>query len=185
MNARFTIKQMNQVFRQSPLMELNTRRNALRRILRKNPHDLDAREALQRTLQIKVVRMAAHDGVVLAFSPADERFASEIHKTLKTSGIPTWMDEFDAMDTKEWGASYDDALEYSNVLIIILSPDAFKDEAVMATYQKFWDSGKIIVPLMHKTCDAHLLDLYMEPVDFRYDTLAGFQRLFHLLRTPK
>ena len=38
-NARLTIKQMQEVFQNSPIFELNTRRIALRRQLRKNPED--------------------------------------------------------------------------------------------------------------------------------------------------
>ncbi|QPC82270.1 toll/interleukin-1 receptor domain-containing protein [Phototrophicus methaneseepsis] len=185
MNARITIQQMNEVFRKSPLIELNTRRIALRRILRKHPNDLKARDALQRTQQVKVVRLAAKDGVMMAFCKKDEAFATEVHTSLKVGGLRVWQDAFDGLDTDNWVTTREEAIEYNNVLLLILSEAALHDDNVMATYQSFWDSGKLIVPLLYKTCNIQHLNLYVEPIDFRQDMLAGFHRLMHMVRIPK
>ena len=167
-NARLTIKQMQEVFQNSPIFELNTRRIALRRQLRKNPEDQNLVKSLQSTLRDKVVRLAAVDGVFITYSVSDELFASDLDGNLLEHDVRSLIGIYDQSKSELMQAAVRATMDQTNVLLLIVSESSMRDANVIATYEHFWNAGKIIVPIMFEPCNIDHLLLGMPPLDF-YD----------------
>jgi len=184
-NARLTIKQMQEVFQNSPIFELNTRRIALRRQLRKNPEDPTLIKSLQSTLRDKVVRLAAADGVVITYSAYDELFASDLDNDLLENGVRSIMGVYDRSKSELMQAAVRATMDQTNVLVLIISESSMRDPNVIATYEYFWNAGKVIVPIMFELCNVDHLLLGMSPLDFYDQWQSGLRRLHHLLGAKK
>ncbi|MCA9894019.1 MAG: toll/interleukin-1 receptor domain-containing protein [Anaerolineae bacterium] len=180
-NARLTIKQMQEVFQSSPIFELNTRRIAIRRQLRHRPDDSVLFKALHATLRDKVIRLAATDGVFITYSAYDAVFAADLDADLTGHQVKSTMGAYDRSKSDMMQASIRATMDQSNVLLLIISESSLRDMNVIATYEYFWNAGKIIVPIMFEPCNIDHLLLGVAPLDFYDQWKHGLRRLHHLV----
>ncbi|MBZ0302318.1 MAG: toll/interleukin-1 receptor domain-containing protein [Anaerolineae bacterium] len=157
------------------------KRAALRQALSLQPTHSGVREALRRLMSPAHIRRAAHSGVFISYARADELFAVDLIEGLRASGINAWLDMTEININTTWHSSVARALTECGVMLLILSPEAIESGSLQTEQQWFIDTGKIIVPVLHKTCDYEALDLMGPTVDFRHDPQAGLRQLLQLL----
>jgi hypothetical protein len=160
------------------------KRAALRRALALQPDNVALRETLRRLISPTHIQRAAQAGVFIGYARADELFTVDLNDHLRAGGIKTWLDMTEISVDSTWHSSIMSALRQCGLLLVVLSPEGLRDDEMAAQRQWFLQTGKIIVPVLHKTCDYESLDLLCPPVDFRAGFETGIRSLLHLLRQP-
>lgn len=160
---------------------IEQRRAMLRKAMLKHPLDARFEHALMATLTPAFIQRAATRGVFISYHRNDEVFALELDTELRKAGINVWMDTIDVPEGADWRTEVVTALRNCGILLSILSPDALTDADMMSEQQFFLDTGKILVPVLHQTCDLTDVDLSVPPIDFRQQPDRGLLRLIRLL----
>lgn len=162
--------------------EIEKRRALLRKAMFNKPQDTRVRNALVKTLTPSHIRKAANRGVFISYNRADELFALELDNGLREAGVGVWMDAIDVTDDGDWLNEIRSALQRSGIMVVVFSPDSLQDEDLKKELRYFMLAGKIVLPVLHRTCDFDRLSVMIEPVDFRYDMNIGLKRLLYLLK---
>lgn len=160
---------------------IEQKRAMLRKAMLKHPMDARFEHALMATLTPALIQRAAKRGVFISYHRNDEVFALELDTQLRQANINVWMDAIDVPEGADWRTEVITALRNCGVLLLILSPDALTDADILNEQRYFADTGKIIVPVLHQTCDLTSVDLSVPPVDFRQQPERGLIRLVRLL----
>lgn len=161
------------------------KRSALRRALALKPDDSAVRDTLRRLISPRHIQRAARSGVFMSYARADELFAVDLTESLRANGINAWMDMAEISVDTTWHSSIAKALTQSGLMVFVLSPAALETEELSTERRWFLETGKIVVPVLHQTCDYDKLDLFAPVVDFRQNYDDGLQRLLRLLKTPQ
>lgn len=162
----------------------NEKRAALRRALLLRPNDDSIRAMLRQLTAPKHIRRAARSGIFMGYARADELFAVDLTDSLRANGIETWLDMTEiGLDT--WHGSVTRALMRSGLMLLVLSPEALRSEQLRSEFAWFRQTGKIILPALHKACDYSALDLLCPAIDFMDDYAQGLQQLIRLLTTEQ
>lgn len=159
----------------------NEKRSALRRALNLRPGDPAIRDALGSLMTPAHIRQAARSGVFVAYARADELFAVDLADSLHDGGIRAWLDMTEINLETTWHGSVARALTQSGLMLLVLSPEALQSKELRSEREWFSHIGKIILPVLHKTCDYEPLQLLVPAVDFREDFAQGAQQLIRLL----
>jgi hypothetical protein len=159
----------------------NEKRSALRRALSLRPGDPSISEALRSLMTPAHIQQTARTGVFVAYARADELFAVDLADSLRAGGIRAWLDMTEINPETTWFGSVTRALMQSGVMLLILSPEAVQSNSVGTERTWFLETGKIVLPVLHKTCDYESLQLLVPAVDFRTDFKQGAQQLIRLL----
>ena len=61
--------------------------------------------------------------VFLSYSHADSRLAAQISNALQQSGMQVWTPDANILPGDNWGAELGRALEESNAMVVLLTPD--------------------------------------------------------------
>ena len=157
------------------------KRAALHRGLALRPGDVSVRNNLLRLLSARHIQKAAQRGVFMSYARADELFTVELTDGLRASGIDAWMDMNEISVDSTWYSSVARALTDSGLMLLVLSPEALGSAELQSERSWFLETGKIIVPLLHKTCDYTRLNLLSPIIDFRDDFALGLHQLLRLL----
>jgi len=158
-------------------------RTMLRRVWHKNPKDRRATLFLQRTIQHKYILQAAQKGVYICYSQLDELPAFEIATALQNDGINAWLDIVDIPATADWEIEVDRALYRSGVMLLLVSHSSIGDEQTMNEFAKFYQAGKIIIPLLIDDHDYQHLKILIPSIDMT-DLDTGLAQLKSILRRP-
>jgi hypothetical protein len=159
----------------------NEKRSALRRALNLRPGDTSIRDALRSLMTPAYIQQAARSGIFIAYARADELFAVDLADSLRAGGIRAWLDMTEINLETTWHGSITRALMQSGVMLLILSPEALNSKEVTSERNWFLQTGKIVLPVLHKTCDYEALNLMIPAVDFREGFAQGAQQLIRLL----
>jgi hypothetical protein len=158
------------------------KRAALWRALRLKP-DERIRSALVHTVDTHQIREAAQQGVFICYTHYDELFALDVADTLRSNGVPVWVDIIDIGDA-DWNEAVAAALQRCGLMLVVTSPAALHSDGVRAEVEPFMSAGKIALPLLCQPCDARPLLLPCEPIDFTRGYTTGLNRLVSLLSAP-
>jgi len=161
------------------------KRAALRQARALKPDDTRIREALSQLITPRHIQSAARDGVFIGYARADELFAVDLTDSLAQNDIRAWLDMTEINPETTWHGSITRALHESGLMLMILSSAALQSEELHAEMRLFMHTGKIILPVIHQTCDFDSLGLLCPPVDFRDDYASGLQQLLVLLTSPQ
>lgn len=157
------------------------KRAALRKALKLSPVDTRIHDALERLSSPQLIEQAVHEGVFISYTRADELFAFDLAHSLRSSGVNVWIDMTDIPEDEDWYAAVQNALDYTGLMLVVLTPSALVDDDLHGEWQYFVERGKLVLPLLREKCDYQNQDFWMPPVDFRYDYTLGFQNLLKLL----
>ena len=157
------------------------KRAALRRALELKPEDASVRESLMRLNSPRHIQRAAMSGVFMSYARADELFALELIDSLRANGIEAWMDMTEISPDSTWDSSVARALKQSGLMLLVLSPEAMASGEVQSERSWFLQTGKIVLPVLHKTCHFAHLNLLSPGADFRQDYALGLRHLLKLL----
>ncbi len=64
--------------------------------------------------------------IFLSYAQADRRFAQKLASLLRNQGLDVWDPATDVLPGDNWGLKIGDALEMSDAVVVILSPDSAK-----------------------------------------------------------
>lgn len=163
---------------------IEQRRAALHMTMLAQPGDPRVRDHLLKLTTPRLIRQAAKDGVFISYSRADEIFALNLARGIRRGGVTPWMDMLDVESEEDWWGEVRAALNRCGLMLAIVSPDALTDAALQAERRTFMQQGKIVLPVLYKAevrAESRAPELYLPPVDFRYNTTLGLQILLRLI----
>jgi len=68
--------------------------------------------------------------IYISSCPKDHKFVTDLVSHLKKAGVQVWYDAFDLYAGDNWRLAVGKALEKSNVMVVVLSPEAVKSTFV-------------------------------------------------------
>jgi hypothetical protein len=90
--------------------------------------------------------------VFISYSRKDTAFMQTLVKDLRRQRITVWVDDR-LRGSKSWQEQLSQAIERSDALALIMSPDSLQSEWVGWEIEEAQKAGKPIFPLWHRECD--------------------------------
>lgn len=171
----------NRSTNQSGRLSVERQRALLRKTLSKNPDDRRVLRALQQSLSPKYVHRAARQGIFVSYSPADALFALELTTSLQDVGASVWMDEISAPPGVDWQDAVQNGLRENGLMVLVITPEAIKNQSVMTEYRYFLAMGKVVQPVLLRGEAPRLPEMHLKPIDFRAGFLDGLDQLMSAL----
>lgn len=153
------------------------RRLMLYKAVQEFPDNQRIRNALIRTYARQYIQAAAESGVYIAYARNDELFALELATALRQVEVNVWLDQIDVEPHEDWKYAVRTALSRSGVMVLVLSPAAIDDDDLRSEAITFMEAGKIVIPVIHETCQTDLLQTLIPPIDFSDDFDFGLRLL--------
>jgi tetratricopeptide (TPR) repeat protein len=131
-----------------------------------------------------IVTTSPHDltqppQVFISYSRRDEAFARRIHEHIQGLGYRVWMDVFDIPVGTRWPDAIDHALNESDIVLGIMSPDSLGSVNVKNEWDWAIANQRRIVLLMLKACQVPFHYVSLNYIDF---TSLDAERAFDQLR---
>jgi len=82
---------------------------------------------------------------------------------------------------QKWRREIEAAIDRSQVLLVVLSPDAVASESVQQEYAYASEEGKVVIPLYHRPCKVPLELRNIQWIDFQGSYEQGFASLMKAL----
>lgn len=164
--------------------DITEKRIALHKALRLKPDDARLRAAFQHYTGPDYTRQAAEQGVFISYARPDELFAVDLMDSLHDAGIHAWMDMTEVSDDTNWHSAIARALRSCGLMVLVMSPAAIESEDITLERDWFLNTGKVIVPVLHRECDSAQLYPYQDAIDCRSSSPPGLKRLISLLIAP-
>lgn len=162
--------------------EVEEKRAALRQVLyQQDPPPPRVTEMLQKLMTPDHVRHAAHHGVFMSYSRADELFAMSLTENLQANGVSVWLDVKEIHEDTYWHGMVQDALQQCGVMLSLLSPASLYDEDIFNEWETFTAEGKILIPIVCADWHGLINPVWHPPIDFRHDYDHGLYQLLFLL----
>ncbi len=104
--------------------------------------------------------------VFISYAHADANFIKDLKLQLQDAGFDVWIDEDRLKAGENWRQAIDDAIQQSNILIVVISPEAYESKYV--TYEWAYASGIgiPIIPILLKTSALHPRLEILQYIDF-------------------
>jgi hypothetical protein len=115
------------------------------------------------------------------YSRKDSECVLRLAKELRAAGANLWLDQLDILGGQHWDRAVEEALNSCNGMIVVLSPDAVASDNVMDEVSYALDEGKLVVPILVRSCDFPLRLRRLHHVDFTADYDTGFAQLLRAL----
>jgi hypothetical protein len=111
--------------------------------------------------------------IFISYSRKDETFARRLARSLSDLGADIWIDVEDIPAGMKWSSAIQQGLTVSDVMLVLLSPDAMKSSNVEDEWQYFLDKRKPIIPVLTRPTDnihfqlnrLQYIDFYRQPYD--------------------
>lgn len=104
--------------------------------------------------------------IFISHSSVDDSIADQLSEDLQTRGYATWVDHKDIPVGAQWVDVVEQALEQSDVLLLLLSEDAKQSHYVKTEWQAFYSRRKRIIPVKVRQCAKPLLLNMLQDIDF-------------------
>jgi predicted nucleotide-binding protein len=85
--------------------------------------------------------------VFVSYSNSDQEYAAGIFREMATSGMSVWTDN-ELMVGSDWATEIEDALEESDVVVILVSPNSVASEWVNFELGFALSAAKKVVPVL-------------------------------------
>jgi tetratricopeptide (TPR) repeat protein len=92
------------------------------------------------------------DRVFICYDREDEEFVLKLAASLKSRGVPVWLDQWDIPSGADWDLTIDNALYDCFKFIIVLSPKSVDSIEVRSELLTALDEKKPIVPILYQSC---------------------------------
>ena len=125
--------------------------------------------------------------VFLTYARADEGAARELSASLQAAGFNVWDPEREILPGDEWTSSLKRALDTSDAMVVLLSPDAFQSRSVRQEVEyalvdeRF--SGRLIPVLVRETKDYPWILKSLNVIRYQNPQEAG-RAVVNLLNQP-
>lgn len=91
--------------------------------------------------------------IFISYSRVDANFANKLARTLTESGFEVWIDVSEIQVGTKWSNAIQQGLDASDIMVLIVSPDAMTSEHVADEWQYFLDKKKPIVPVLFREAE--------------------------------
>ena len=90
--------------------------------------------------------------IFISYSHSDQNYVDEFIKILSKSNLSVWTDE-SLMVGSDWAIETENALQQSNAIVVLLSPDSLKSEWVNYEIGYAISAAKKIIPILIRDVD--------------------------------
>ena len=90
--------------------------------------------------------------IFISYFSKDEEFTNRLAQLFREKDVTTWIDK--DLRAGRWDDAIQRAMDESNCLLVVLSPDAVASQNVKDEYSYALDEGKKIIPVLYKTCSV-------------------------------
>ena len=118
----------------------------------------------------------------ISYSRADEQFALELAKKLRTSGANVWIDQIDIQAGERWDRAIEDALEASDGLLILLSRTSVESDNVMDEVSYALEEKKDVIPILVEDCEIPFRLRRLQYIDLSRNDDKSFGRLLQAIK---
>jgi hypothetical protein len=122
--------------------------------------------------------------VFICYSRVDKEFAQKLVADLNMYDLRIWMDVRSIPHGANWDKEVQKGLDSSDVLLVLLSPDAVNSQNVADEWSYFIEKNKPIIPLMVRECEVPFRLMRRQRVDFTQGYERGFDQLLRALGSP-
>jgi tetratricopeptide (TPR) repeat protein len=119
--------------------------------------------------------------VFISYSHSDNDFVDRLEADLRQQGFGTWMDRLGLAGGHKWRRELQGALDRSQVVLVVLSPEAAASEYVQSEYGYAFDEGKVVIPLYYRNCKVPMELRGIQWIDFQHSYEQGLEALMHAL----
>ncbi|HUT47442.1 MAG TPA: TIR domain-containing protein [Sedimentisphaerales bacterium] len=116
-----------------------------------------------------------------SYSRKDSEFVLKLAKDLRAASVNLWLDQLDVVGGQHWDSTVEEALRGSKGMIAVLSPESVASENVMDEVSYALDEGKLVVPVLIRSCNIPLRLRRVQYIDFTADYDSGFSQLMRAL----
>ena len=90
--------------------------------------------------------------IFISYAHADSPFVDRLEADLCQHGFAPWVDRHGLAGGQKWRRELEAAVDRSQVLLVVLSPEAMASEYVQQEYGYASDEGKVVIPLYYRPC---------------------------------
>jgi hypothetical protein len=122
--------------------------------------------------------------VFISYSRRDLTFVSQLISDLKETGVDVWYDLSGLEGGSRWRIEIQNAIQNSEYVIVVLSPDSVKSEWVEREYMYAENLKKKVLPIMYRECELPLGFLNLNFIDVQGANYArNFEKITRFLNT--
>jgi tetratricopeptide (TPR) repeat protein len=115
--------------------------------------------------------------IFISYSHSDRDFVDRLEADLRQREFGTWMDRLGLVGGHKWRRELQDAIDRSQVLLVVLSPESVASEYVQAEYGYATDEGKIVIPIYYRPCKVPMELRGIQWIDFQSSYEQGLEAL--------
>jgi hypothetical protein len=104
--------------------------------------------------------------VFICYARKDKDFVLQLAKKLKDQGVPVWLDLWDIPYGVNYRREIDRAISSCARMLLVLSPAAVDSEEVQSEWDKALNDGRVVIPLLHQTCEIPYRLRLIQRIDF-------------------
>jgi TIR domain len=129
--------------------------------------------------------MAETRSAFFSYSRQDSEFALKLAKDLKDRGAMVWLDQLDIAPGQHWDSAVEQALANCPDMLLVLSPASVASDNVMDEVSFALDEHKLLIPVLHQTCNIPFRLRRVQYIDFRANRDRALAELLNLLGAGK
>lgn len=118
--------------------------------------------------------------IFITYAPEDENLAVYLARDLRRLGATVWVDWDSASNDSPatWASGIEQALNNSDMLLVIASPAALRESYIASDFRRFVTASRPVMVAMAAHC-PNMPELLRRrsPVDFSRNYTAAFHRL--------
>lgn len=115
----------------------------------------------------------------ISYSRKDSRFARTLARALEALGADVWIDTQDIEPGAAWTDEVQRGLDRSQVMLLVLSPDAMESKYVTAEWLYFVEQNKPLIPVLHRPT---VLNFQLRPLQYVDFVTQDYDDAFAQLR---
>lgn len=119
--------------------------------------------------------------IAITCHPLDIGLARQLASDLQKSGAITWIRLDHVPVGSSWQNEVSQAIHKADLLLLVMSPDAMRDDLVSEEWEQFLEAGKPVIPLYWRECEPSYKLSRLQYVDFRPEALEYPRAFNHLL----
>ncbi|MBT8253360.1 MAG: toll/interleukin-1 receptor domain-containing protein [Flavobacteriaceae bacterium] len=123
----------------------------------------------------------ATNSIFVSYSSKDRPFAMGLTEKLEDMGAQVWIDQRGIGLGTNWDNSIEDALETSNILLLLISSTAAKSGNVQDEVSIAKEEGKQIIPVLIEECELPMRWKRMQYADFTASPEKAMRRVLDAL----
>lgn len=144
-------------------------------------------QELNQVVQETNIQASDHLRIFLAYASSDAETVRTLYRYLKDDGFDVWLDSENLIPGENWSAAIIDALQLSDVIVVVLSPESslskYASDTLGLALKQFSSDRKgsiFIVPVLLQP--AELPDVLKEFQAVSYFEESGYRSLVRALR---